>query len=242
MTKHPDVVIPVRHGDQNEELRYALRSIAAFLPHRHVWIVGHRPSWVTNAYGIHLPQNGTKHQNSLSNLLAACRDEAVSEEFVLWNDDFFLLEPLPAGVPALHRGPARDFLATYAGRRRSQYVMGLEATIEILEKLGHLDPLSYELHVPMPMTKSGVLTAHKMATAGGMPETLALQIRTLSGNLFPCRLPKRAEDVKIFVPGQPWAPGQSPFVSTMDGTWNRHPAGKYVRRLLRELGPYERTT
>jgi hypothetical protein len=44
----PDVVYVVRPGNRNEELRYSLRSIAAHLPHRRVWLAGFCPSWVRN--------------------------------------------------------------------------------------------------------------------------------------------------------------------------------------------------
>ena len=43
-----DIVYVVRPGDENEALRYSLRSLAN-IPHRTVWIAGYRPKW---CYGI----------------------------------------------------------------------------------------------------------------------------------------------------------------------------------------------
>ena len=223
----PDVVIPVRHGDSNEELRYALRTIDAHLPHGRVWLAGFRPGWASGEVG-HVPnaQRWTKHENSLRNLLAACRHPDVSEEFVLWNDDFFLLQALPGGVPTMHRGPVREFLAGY-GRARSQYLSGMDATARILQGLGVEDPLCYELHVPMPMTKTGVLEAYAAATAPRAPRHPALQLRTLYGNLSGVS-GERVEDVKIFKSDQPWEPGPVPFLSTMDPYWGVHPASRAI--------------
>src|SRR5690606_41501940 len=44
----PGIVVPVREGPVNEQLRYALRSWTANLPHRQVWLVGGRPTWAVN--------------------------------------------------------------------------------------------------------------------------------------------------------------------------------------------------
>ncbi|MEU0273202.1 hypothetical protein ABZ129_15340, partial [Streptomyces sp. NPDC006307] len=60
----PDIVVPVREGAVNEQLRFALRSWAAHLPHGRVWLVGHRPRWAANVEHIATRQTGTKYQNS----------------------------------------------------------------------------------------------------------------------------------------------------------------------------------
>lgn len=234
----PDVVIPVRPGDRNEELRYALRSIDAFLPHGRVWLAGHAPRWTRNIEHVPTRQSGPKHENSLKNLLTACQHPDVSENFILWNDDFFLLETPFAGVPLLHRGPAWEHLASYGGAS-SQYLRNMKATIEILALAGLDNPLSYELHVPMPVTKAGILSSIETASAKGMPLCKAPQIRTLYGNLIAGGDGAQADDVKIFEAAQVWTPGPLPYLSTMDHLWARHPAAKAVRALLPNPCQYE---
>ncbi|MDX3229577.1 hypothetical protein [Streptomyces sp. ME19-01-6] len=55
---------------------------------------------------------------------------------------------------------------------------GLRETRDVLIELGHPDPLSYELHVPMPVQKSGMLAALEIAR-----HLDVVHKRTLYGNL-----------------------------------------------------------
>jgi hypothetical protein len=241
VTGPPDVVVPVRLGERNEELRHALRSVAANLPHGRVWLAGHMPTWVRGCGHVPSPQGGTKHMNTWRSIAAACEDRRVSEEFVLWNDDFYLMRPLGGPPPVLHRGTVREYLEGLPQNvRRSAYHRGLAATAEILIRLGVPDPLCYELHVPMPMTKSGLLAARRAALAPGMPPSQALQPRTLVGNLSGLG-GERAEDVKVCSPHDPpppptWDPR---FLSSGDASWGRHPALRAVEEAFPEPCRYE---
>jgi hypothetical protein len=230
----PDVVIPVRKGEGNEELRYALRSLCC-LPHGRVWIAGYKPSWVGNVGHIDVAQVGTKHENALRNLLAACAHPEVSEEFVLWNDDFFLLEPLDA-VPVYHCGPMTDFIRARKPLGDSAWMLGVRATEDVLHRLGHPDPVCYELHTPLPMTKSGTVEAMALALPE-LAKRAALQIKTLYGNIHGLG-GERREDVKVFRPHDRWVGG--PFLSTIDRLWGRHEATKMVMRKFPDRGPYEK--
>lgn len=233
----PDVVIPVREGDHNLELRYALRSLAN-VPHRRVWIAGHMPTWVRGVRCIPTRQNRSKYENSTGNLLAACRNPSVSESFVLWNDDIFLLRPVER-IPVLHRGPVSEVIGYYESIASKAYLRGMRTTVAILARLGHPDPLSYELHVPLPMTKSGFLYAYSAAHRQGMPPTRVLHKRTLYGNI--ARLGgELTRDVKVFRVEQRWEPSpEQLFLSTVDTLFRRHPAGAHVRDLFPDPGPYE---
>lgn len=90
-----DLVYIVKESEQNEDLRYSLRSVAKFLPNNKVWIVGYKPSWVQNVGYIPVQQNcGSKWKNSIKNIEAACNCDEISEDFVLMNDDFFAIKPI----------------------------------------------------------------------------------------------------------------------------------------------------
>lgn len=234
----PDIVFPVRRDERNEELRYALRSLR-FLPHGQVWVAGHKPTWLSDRVR-HVPtqQNSSKYANSLRNLLTACRETELSEELVLWNDDFFLLHPIDR-VPVLHRGTLAHHVQAYHSLRHSRYVRGLDETLRRLRAEGFEDPLSYELHTPMTMDKAGVIEAHgRLTHKHGRAD--ALQIKSAYGNIAKVG-GDWADDVKIFRPDQPWEPGPTPFVSTVDTVWGKHPAIDYIKRLHSEPSPYERS-
>lgn len=226
-------------GENNDELRHALRSIAANLPHSRVWIAGYKPRWVRNTQVIPRPQGGTKHTNSLSNITAACHNIHVSEEFVLWNDDFYLMEPIKHPLPVLHRGLIRSMLEDLNGHRPSEYMRGLAATAEILLRLGIAEPLSYELHVPMTLTKTAVLKALKAATGPDMPRTYALQPRSLVGNLEGLG-GEQVEDVKVSSPKDPPIVTNLPFLSSGDASWGRHPTLAKVKRMFEKPCRYEK--
>jgi len=234
----PDIVFPVRQGERNEELRYALRSLR-LLPHGQVWLAGHKPRWVSDEVRhVAVKQTGSKYANSLRNLLTACQQIQLSEEFVYWNDDMFLLEPIDR-VPVLHRGTLADHVAAYYTSRHSRYVKGLAATDEVLRRLlPGREPLSYELHTPMTMDKAGVLAAEGRCKAS--QANAALQIKSAYGNLHEVG-GEYAQDVKVFKPEPVWDRGPTPFVSTIDGIWGRHPAVTFVQELHSEPSPYERT-
>lgn len=233
----PDVVVPVGPGNNNEELRYSLRSLR-YLPHRRVVICGHAPPWLRDVKVVPLEQRRSKYENSTANLLAACRLPDLTEEFILWNDDFFLLEPIER-VPVLHRGPVSEVAAYYRRYASGAYFQGMQLTSRILAKLGHPAPLSYELHVPMPMRKSLFLDAISRARAPGMPRFQALHKRTLYGNIAGLG-GKRVEDVKVHDHTFPWKRGPLPFVSTTARTFRDHEVGQLIRDLHPDPSPYER--
>lgn len=89
-----DVVYTLGTGSEwdNNEIRYSLRSIEKHLKgYGKIFIVGECPEWLTNV--IHIPFNESGHasKNILDKLMLACNDERVSEDFMFFNDDFFLI-------------------------------------------------------------------------------------------------------------------------------------------------------
>lgn len=92
-----DIVYTLGIGSEwdNNELRYSLRSIEKYLSgYDKVFIVGECPDWLTNV--IHIPFNESGHasKNILDKILLACNDERVSNDFMFFNDDFFLIAPV----------------------------------------------------------------------------------------------------------------------------------------------------
>lgn len=231
-----DVVYVVREGDENPELRLSLRSIAAHVPHRRVWIVGYTPRWVTGVESIRTEQAGSKWVNSTANVVAACRHPDVSDRFVLCNDDMYVLRPLvDLDVElALHRGRARDVLAESRSRRLHDptYTDGMAATIDLLESWGHLDPLSYELHIPMVVDKAVMLDVLDRS-AGAHP---CRHKRTLFGNVAGVG-GVQVDDVKVAFGGPTAEDLAGTFVSTNDRTIRR--GRRALERCFPAPGPYE---
>ena len=139
MTSLPDIVYVVRPGDRNEELRYSLRSLAN-LPHGRVWIAGYCPSWVTGVEVIPVQGQPGSHQTAKANLRAACEHSAVVEDFVYFNDDFFVMQPLER-MPVMHRGTIDEAIRS---GMRSSYTRAMKVTRQILVERGIAEPLCYE--------------------------------------------------------------------------------------------------
>lgn len=244
-----DLVYLVRPGNRNEELRWSLRSVEVNMPGRRVWIVGHKPDWLTGVEHIPTRQEGHKHQNTLANLAAACEHEEVSEKFVLFNDDFFVLRPL-GEVPVLHRGTLNEFIERYrrphVGAELGWWRRAVE-TRKSLAMLGH-DPdmaLSYELHVPLPMCRETWLAGVKELQRIGRYGIRYWTKRSFYGN-FAGLGGRRCDDVKI-ADDKAWeragaAAGVTgwTFLSTADGAFKYGRVGRWLRGKFPDRCRFER--
>lgn len=235
-----DVVYPVRRGDDNEELRYSLRSLR-HLPHGDVWFVGHLPSWAAGPGIVHMHTEqrlGDEHKRD--NVWSAMRALADGgpEEFVLMNDDFFVTQQMTAPPPRLHRGPLADHAADREARvPGSGYARCLRATERVFRRLGmREDVLSYELHTPMRMTRTDLALALDLTER--YADGAQVAPRSLVGNLSTDRGVHEPNDVKVYA-GET-LPTRYPFVSTMDTSFKYHPAGAVLRAMFTEPSPYER--
>lgn len=180
-----DYVYICRDGD-NEELRYSIRSVVANMPPGNIWVVGGKPKWYQ---GNHLPvkQNMPKNRNAVNNLKAIANSVAISENFVLMNDDFFAVKPIKT-INYYHGGLLEDKIGLYQDLQpTSSYTRSLEETHRRLLKLGVQDPLDYELHVPMPMSKANLRIVLRSTALW----------RSTYGNLFHV-LGKKITDVKVY--------------------------------------------
>lgn len=230
-----DIVYFVREGDENEELKYSLRSLSN-LPHNTVHIVGYKPSWVQNVNHIDIAQDkGGKNLNTTNNMLMAAKNEAVSEDFILMNDDFFIMKPL-SELPRYNRGEIED-VAKYYKQYDSWYYRGMLDTREYMEKLGIKTSLSYELHIPMMFNKQNVTDMFEQYYSD-QPPVSVLHKRSLYGNMFNYG-GETIEDVKIYTKN-----GQfdikSTFLSTQDNIWRDSAVGKFIRNRLTDKCKYEK--
>ncbi|KQW11411.1 hypothetical protein [Streptomyces sp. Root369] len=227
-----DLVVPVREGHANQQLRYALRSWQACLPHRQVWIIGYKPTWLYGVQFIPTRQAGrTKYANTTQAMRVACEHPDITDTFLWANDDMFLMEPLDE-MPVLHRGPVRDVEAHYLSRASGSYLRGMRETRDLLVDQGHEDPLSYELHVPLPVSKAGMLRA---LDTGQHLEVL--HKRTAYGVLNEIG-GERIDDVKV-LHRSPRLDRSTPFLSTMPDSFANGEVGRVIRSRFPSPSDYE---
>lgn len=140
-------------GGENEELRYSLRSLANSFPDASVWVVGGIPKWYSGNK-ISIEQNAGKWANAVNNLNAIIESPEIPEEFVLMNDDFFIINKIDS-IKHYHEGLLLDKIEKYDELKMDpNYVKKLGHTYARLQRMGVENPVSYETHTPMTMLKS----------------------------------------------------------------------------------------
>ena len=239
-----DVVYVVRPGDRNDELRYSLRSLAN-LPHDRVWIVGYRPSWVTNVTHIVTSQGPDRHENTWRAWQAIAQHDGIADELVLFNDDMYVMHPLDQ-VPLLHREPLGEWVETCRAAGAQWYVRAI-TTVQMLERAG-VDVsagYSWELHVPMPVRRSALAEAVREAyRCGPWHSRSVIAKRTWYANVSGL-VGERAEDCKIRTDhrwrkvGGEQEISNWPFLSTEDVSFGRDEVGRFIRSRFPKPSPYE---
>ena len=217
----------VKDGDDNEELRYSLRSCGKLTSDRVVF-VGHRPEWVRGVELIPGNRSKSKWLNVFENLLIAARE---IDEFVVMNDDFMVMAPAD-GAPSWHRGSLNDHILSIRGT--GPWKRSLQATRRWLQSHGVRSPLSYELHVPVAMNGERLATVLSLfnLSSRDLP-----QWRTLYGNYWGVESTVHV-DCKLRKPGS-WWDESWPFLSTDDAIFDDHPAAIAVRSRFPDPSPYE---
>jgi hypothetical protein len=182
-----DAVYISRSGD-NEELRYSIRSIVTNLKHDNIWVVGQKPSWYTGNF-ISVPDKRLKYLNARENLKAIINDNRISEDFILMNDDFYVMKPVDT-VEYFYSGSLESkALELESVSAHSAYTRMLYSTLDRLDQQGIKGSLSYELHVPFIMNKQKLQPIIKQKT------TLW---RSMYGNTYNVG-GKQMDDVKVYI-------------------------------------------
>lgn len=239
-TAEMDIVYTVKPSEENEELRYSLRSLKN-IPHRNVYFVGYKPSWVSSEV-IHIDHpkvGGGKIRSTNSNWLRVATTKDVSKLFVLFNDDFFVLKPV-SKLPFMHLGSHAKFAKYYQDNHPlSSYTKVINNTTQRLTELGIEEAFSYELHIPTIISKQAVRLALFKSNFKFSPlnvRTIALSLMEVGG--------KKVPDVKFYsnheVGKNPVEPlSKLTFVSTMDGAWDSK-VGEFVKSKFKEKCKYEK--
>lgn len=225
--KAPDIVYVCRPGDDNEELRYSLRSLSN-LSHGKVFVAGYCPSWVSaEVERIPVPQMRDKHTHALASLIAAMDDPRVSDPFLMFNDDFYIMHPMDR-VPILHTGSLQETIEAHV--KGTSYREAMERTAEVLEGF---DTKGYEVHCPMEFEKVGLGLVLSLGE-----KIKGFQYRTAYGNLMNIG-GIQCSDVKVYRGDKGNAYASWALLSTSDRTFKFHPVGRYIRETFKEASPYE---
>lgn len=231
--KDMDIVYVCKVSPSNEELRYSLRSLKN-IPHRKVWIYGYKQDWIQNVEYVPIRQDGqTKWDNASKQIKAICENDNISEDFILFNDDFFVcrkINELPAFFDRTLSARLGDFLQKYKWHYWSGYMRRLRVAKETLRKNGYTS-YNFELHYPMVFNRKKLLGVYEDYSDIGAK-------RSIYGNMYSIQK-VQSDDCKIYtlldVPRY-----DATFLSTNDGSFERGQVGIFIRNKFSKPCEYEK--
>lgn len=239
MAGHPvtaalPAVFLVKPGHRQEELRYSLRTLNAYVPHERVVFAGYRPRWATAAaehLDVPIRDTWDRYQHTTASLRAAC--ERFPGDFALWHDDMFALRPV-MGIPIWRRTETLHEQVYRLRDGAADYRAVLERTIGVLAEMGHDDPASYEIHTPW-VVRGRVMAQllDNLADRGPLAKRTLYSVLAHVGGT-------PARDPKVHTSDGPWD-RSALFVSTNDASFGYGTVGRWLRRTFREPSPYEQT-
>jgi hypothetical protein len=152
-----DIVYIIGSGSQwkNNEIRYSLRSVEKYMLNvEKIFVIGNDPGFLKNAIVKPYPDIYPKLNasgNVARKLLYACSLPELADEFLFFNDDFIILQPVDANnVDTYNKGNMAQYPAKHF--RVNDWRKRMKRTLDTLAYY-KLPTLNYDYHAPMQMNK-----------------------------------------------------------------------------------------
>lgn len=193
--KEIDVVYILGKGStwSDNEIRFSLRSVDINLEHRGIFIIGDRPDFINTRFLTHIPAEDIhteKLKNALHKLKIACLDSRISDDFVLMNDDFFILKKLPM-IRYLYKCTLKQSLKAHPAKS-GYYYDAIKDTLDFLKKHNVKQAKDYSVHYPIIFNKEKLLKVIELIEN----QEKQLLLRTVYCNMYEVKSEKK-RDVKI---------------------------------------------
>lgn len=237
-TENLDVVYVLGTGSKwnDNEIRFSLRSVQTNLKHKNVYLVGHIPPFIKNI--SHIPAvDITEHdklRNTCHKLRVICENKDISEDFILMNDDFFVMKKVRF-LKYYHKGSIYKSKNTHV-TKGGYYYQAICDTIDVLKNLGIQKPLDYSVHIPIIFNKRKLLEVIKLIEEDGRQ----LLLRTIYCNWFGVNSYEK-RDVKIKEINDLSDPYflNSKFISTSDNIVHRAEFSKLIKSKFPNMSAFE---
>ena len=226
-----DVVYILKRDIDSDELRYSLRSVCENMEFREVWFFCGCPEWAQPDHHVPFIQKGTDGWvRQFETFGEIARTEGVSDEFYLFNDDFFVMKPYTMdGNEASGTLYGRALAIRDAYGQDTAYSKRLLYTAKMLQ-FKHLDRISYEVHMPMLMEKSKVAQTYEEFDNRVFFRSAYGNQHFIGGTIV--------RDVKVSA-SEPFD-RDSALLSTNDKNFLTGAVGKFIRRQFPVKCRYER--
>lgn len=229
-----DIVYFVKDEDENEELKYSLRSLKNFLPseEKRVIFYGGCPKDLKPDMHFKVWQHsGTKYGNVHSMYEELSQNLHINNEFYMFNDDFFVMKKINEWKPQ-HNGTLSEYIKRIEKNcGASSYTLRLLMALSKMQGDGK-EVLNYELHIPMKYNKKNLRELLKVNRGLN-------GVRSQYGNIFYSTISTNRKDVKIFSNTEDFTKS-SDYLSTSDESWKDFPVGEYIRNKFKIPSKYER--
>ena len=201
-----DLVYILKESDYNPDLVMSLRSVEKFCKYRNIWIIGYKPTWLTNVKHLPTKQTGNKWKNSELNWRTACECPEISDNFILMNDDFIAIRPIHDWENELNvcLGNVGDEADRWAKKQKpSRWQWGFIYAKDLLKVCHSRSDYNYESHLPIIINKQKYLKFLELKPIKEfIKSSKVLHKRSLYKNLYPSdkvSLPHKIKDVKIML-------------------------------------------
>ncbi len=232
-----DIVYVVKNTTENEELKYSLRSVDENMTYRKLWFYGGCPNGLNPDEFVRKTQKmRSKWENVRAMMLNICQNEDITEDFWLFNDDFFVIKPLPEDYPAQYDGTLTTKIAQMEkafGGSKTQWTRRLRHLKNTLQQDGYGE-INYAVHKPMLINRKKMLEVLQKYPLEPM-------VRALYGNYWKiggvnCEDPKinvvacndLAERVKKY-----------DVISTSDNSFEAGNVGRWLRDRFKDKSRFE---
>lgn len=225
-----DVVYILKRELDTDELKYSLRSVEKNFPIGKVWFIGGQPKGFQNVVRLQHEQIGNcKWELIRSSMWKAVNAEDLTEEFFLFNDDFFIMKPVDTDsfINFVDGTLSRRIDELHTEHGMNPYCRTLFKLEQELRTM-HEPTMNFDVHLPMLLNKEQVkATLYKCSSP---------QMRSAIGNLN--RLPFVIHpDVKVY--DLESVPTDETYLSTNDDTFNKGKVGKYIRETFATKSRFE---
>lgn len=183
-----DIAIPLARDRHTNyfELRITLRSIEKNLTgYKNIYLIGEKPEWVTNVTHIPMPDlPGRKQFSIYRKMMTAAKDENVSDNFMRWDDDVYLLEPLDtSNIKDWHDGTLKE----WANKNiNTGYRSVIKNTLKLFP-----DGLYYDIHAPRIFNKEKYREMNKYNWSSVELLTKSTYFNSVESEPVPMKDPKR---------------------------------------------------
>ena len=225
-----DIVYILKNEIDDEERIYSVRSVVANFPYNKIWFVGGVPEHIKPDEQINYEQEGrNKWEKSTNTMKKICRSKKITDDFWLFNDDFFVMRK-PGIIAPYVRGTLHKRVVDIKVKKGiTSYSGKLERTENHLRAKG-FDTLDYAMHTPILINKKQALQTIKLFPDNPMFRSLYGNHHKIGGFV--------TDDVKIqdlkTVPT-----GDELFLSTTDKSFKEGKVGEYIKEMFPDKCKYE---